>query len=232
MLGVGSQTNLHKYAIESYFAFLFVGAVFDTNGCYVVTIAQNLRCLRRLEYLNVAHRGRFVLQNRVGAQGVGKFKYRYMVTDTCKVDSCFNSRITTANYGHVLSFIERPIAMRAEVNALTHVFSLIVYVKTSPTCAGSNNNGRRYKHLSTLSIHAFGRLREVYTLQFAVLEYLYGVVSDVRTQVVCKLCDVIMNKATIGMPGGCNPVPVKYDVDSGAIRIEQSILEKEAKRFR
>ena len=51
-------------------------------------------------------------------------------------------------------------------------------------------------------------------------------------QVVCKLCDVIMNKATIGMPGGCNPVPVKYDVDSGTIRIEQSILEKEAKRFR
>ena len=41
-----------------------------------------------------------------------------------------------------------------------------------------------------------------------------------------------MNKATIGMPGGCNPVPVKYDVDSGTIRIEQSILEKEAKRFR
>ena len=51
-------------------------------------------------------------------------------------------------------------------------------------------------------------------------------------QVICKLCDVIMNKATIGMPGGCNPVPVKYDVDSGTIRIEQSILEKEAKRFR
>lgn len=51
-------------------------------------------------------------------------------------------------------------------------------------------------------------------------------------QVICKLCDVIMNKATIGMPGGCNPVPVKYDVDSGTIRIESSILEKEAKRFR
>lgn len=50
-------------------------------------------------------------------------------------------------------------------------------------------------------------------------------------QVVCKLCDVIMNKATIGMPGGCNPVPLKYDVQGGAIRIAQEILEKESKRF-
>ena len=188
MLGVGSQTNLYKYAIEGYFAFLFVGAVFHTNGCYVVTIAQNLRCLRRFEYFDVAHRGRFVLQNRVGAQGIGKFKYCYVVTDTCKVDSCFDARITTTNYGHVLTFVERPIAVRAEVNALTHILRLIVYVKTSPTCAGSHNNGRCNEHLSTLSIHAFGRLREVYAFKFAVLEYLYGVVSDVRTQVVCKLC--------------------------------------------
>ncbi|MDR2386441.1 MAG: Fe-S-containing protein, partial [Deltaproteobacteria bacterium] len=27
-------------------------------------------------------------------------------------------------------------------------------------------------------------------------------------QVICKLCDVVMNKSTIGFPGGCNPVPL------------------------
>uniref|UniRef100_UPI0025EC3A10 Fe-S-containing protein n=1 Tax=Selenomonas sp. F0473 TaxID=999423 RepID=UPI0025EC3A10 len=35
-------------------------------------------------------------------------------------------------------------------------------------------------------------------------------------QIVCRLCDVVMNKATIGMPGGCNPIPVEYRVAGGA----------------
>ncbi len=53
-----------------------------------------------------------------------------------------------------------------------------------------------------------------------------------ESQVVCKLCDVVMNKSTIGMPGGCNPIPVKYGVSGGQIRIEQAELEKAAKWFR
>lgn len=51
-------------------------------------------------------------------------------------------------------------------------------------------------------------------------------------QVVCKLCDVVMNKQTIGMQGGCNPVPLEYAIDGGAITIKQESLEKERKRFR
>ena len=51
-------------------------------------------------------------------------------------------------------------------------------------------------------------------------------------EVVCKLCDVVMNKATIGFPGGCNPVPVPYILHDGAIKIKLEDLESEAYRFR
>jgi uncharacterized membrane protein len=51
-------------------------------------------------------------------------------------------------------------------------------------------------------------------------------------QVVCKLCDVVMNKATIGFKGGCNPVPFPYKITDGKIVIAAEALEKEKKRFR
>ena len=52
-----------------------------------------------------------------------------------------------------------------------------------------------------------------------------------ENQVVCKLCDVVMNKNTIGLPGGCNPIPVAYRVNNGQVQIEQSELEKAEKHF-
>lgn len=51
-------------------------------------------------------------------------------------------------------------------------------------------------------------------------------------QVVCRLCDVMMNKATIGMPGGCNPIPLSYGVEDGKIVVKQDDLEKAEKYFR
>ena len=36
-------------------------------------------------------------------------------------------------------------------------------------------------------------------------------------QVVCKLCDVVMNINTIGFPGGCNPIVINYTVKDSAI---------------
>lgn len=52
-----------------------------------------------------------------------------------------------------------------------------------------------------------------------------------NNSVVCKRCDVVMNKATIGFKGGCNPIPFMYEVKDGQIHIEKSALEKEAERF-
>ena len=53
-----------------------------------------------------------------------------------------------------------------------------------------------------------------------------------KGQVVCKLCDVVMNKGTIGFPGGCNPVPVAYIIHDEKIKIKIADLEAEAHRFK
>jgi uncharacterized membrane protein len=50
-------------------------------------------------------------------------------------------------------------------------------------------------------------------------------------QIVCKLCDVVMNKSTIGFPGGCNPVPLKFSIKNGKLVILASNLEEEKHRF-
>jgi uncharacterized membrane protein len=50
-------------------------------------------------------------------------------------------------------------------------------------------------------------------------------------QVVCIQCDVVMNISTIGLPGGCNPVPLKFSVEDGEMVIMTADLEAEARRF-
>lgn len=51
-------------------------------------------------------------------------------------------------------------------------------------------------------------------------------------QVVCILCDVVMNIATIGFSGGCNPVPLKYEIINGNMVIRPANLEAEKARFK
>ena len=43
-------------------------------------------------------------------------------------------------------------------------------------------------------------------------------------QVVCKLCDVVMNVNTIGFKGGCNPKVVEYSIENGNIIIPTAAL--------
>jgi len=52
-----------------------------------------------------------------------------------------------------------------------------------------------------------------------------------KDQVICILCDVVMNKSTIGFPGGCNPVPLAFSISSGHMVIMTEDLESEAGRF-
>jgi uncharacterized membrane protein len=53
-----------------------------------------------------------------------------------------------------------------------------------------------------------------------------------RDGIVCRLCDVVMNKSTIGFKGGCNPVPLAYTVRDGAMVIRLRDLEQEIGRFK
>ncbi len=48
-------------------------------------------------------------------------------------------------------------------------------------------------------------------------------------QVVCNLCDVIMNINTIGFKGGCNPIPIDYRIENGNIVVPaEGLLEHES----
>jgi len=48
-------------------------------------------------------------------------------------------------------------------------------------------------------------------------------------QIVCKLCDVVMNKNTIGFAGGCNPLIVDYRVENAYIIVSiESLLQYES----
>ena len=48
-------------------------------------------------------------------------------------------------------------------------------------------------------------------------------------QVVCNLCDVVMNISTIGFKGGCNPIVIPYEINNGQIIVPISgLLEYES----
>ena len=52
------------------------------------------------------------------------------------------------------------------------------------------------------------------------------------SQVVCKRCDVVMNINTIGFKGGCNPIPLAYEVSGGNLVFRLEDLLSGEKEFR
>ncbi|MDR1468031.1 MAG: Fe-S-containing protein [Spirochaetaceae bacterium] len=52
-----------------------------------------------------------------------------------------------------------------------------------------------------------------------------------KDDVICMLCDVVMNKNTIGFKGGCNPVPLAYTIHEGNMVVRCEDLENERSRF-
>ncbi len=50
-------------------------------------------------------------------------------------------------------------------------------------------------------------------------------------EIVCKLCDVVMNRSTIGFKGGCNPVPLAFEIRNHRLVIETASLDAEQSRF-
>jgi uncharacterized membrane protein len=49
--------------------------------------------------------------------------------------------------------------------------------------------------------------------------------------IICRLCDVIINLATIGFKGGCNPIPLDHTVTAGTLQIALADLETAAPVF-
>ncbi len=59
-----------------------------------------------------------------------------------------------------------------------------------------------------------------------------GYYENNNGQIVCKKCNVIMNRTTIGMKGGCNPIIIDYDMDENAITVPVSEMIKNQKIFK
>ena len=51
-------------------------------------------------------------------------------------------------------------------------------------------------------------------------------------QVICKRCDVVMNINTIGFKGGCNPIPLSYEVQDGNLVFALEDLTAGEKEFK
>ncbi|MBR0406761.1 MAG: DUF2318 domain-containing protein [Clostridia bacterium] len=51
-------------------------------------------------------------------------------------------------------------------------------------------------------------------------------------QVICKRCDVVMNINTIGFKGGCNPIPLAYEVSNGNLIFDLNDIIAGEKEFR
>ncbi len=51
-------------------------------------------------------------------------------------------------------------------------------------------------------------------------------------QVICKRCDVVMNINTIGFKGGCNPIPLAYEVKDGNLLFKLDDILAGEKEFR
>lgn len=53
-----------------------------------------------------------------------------------------------------------------------------------------------------------------------------------KGEIVCLACDVVMNLDTIGLAGGCNPIPLTYKKEKDFLLIRVSDIEAEREEFR
>ena len=59
-----------------------------------------------------------------------------------------------------------------------------------------------------------------------------GYYENNEGQVVCKKCGVVMNKTTIGMKGGCNPIIIDYDINESYITVPVSEMVRTQSHFK
>ena len=124
-------------------------------------------------------------------------------------------------------------------------------VELSPPLAVAAKDGLIMLPLATVGDGALHRFAHTsgsgVTIRYIVIkksETAYGVGLDAcdvcgagggyyerKGQVVCILCDVVMNKSTIGFAGGCNPVPLPFKIGDGQLIIDIKDLEAEESRF-
>ena len=53
-----------------------------------------------------------------------------------------------------------------------------------------------------------------------------------KGKVICRECDVMMNIQTIGFPGGCNPIPIAYELTADKLMFSVAELDGHSKIFK
>ena len=102
--------------------------------------------------------------------------------------------------------------------------------------------------VNDFNLHAFEMLSNGTTVRWIVVRKpnsgAYGVGLDAcevcgtagyiqrGDTVVCKKCDVVMNTNTIGLKGGCNPIPLNFTVENGQLIIQMADLVAAEKEFK
>lgn len=52
-----------------------------------------------------------------------------------------------------------------------------------------------------------------------------------KGKVICRECNVMMNIQTIGFAGGCNPIPIQYEIDGNKLKFSVEELESHVSVF-
>ena len=153
-IAVGLKSYLQEHAIERHMAFLLCLEIAHVDARQLGSIARQPDSLTAHDDVDIGHAPQFLLQHVVGLHLVGKLKHRDVTADSRQVDSCFHSTVATADDSHILSFIERSVAVRTEMDAMADILILVGQSQASPTCARSYNHLGSKIGLATACLHA------------------------------------------------------------------------------
>ena len=174
---------------------------------------------------------RKVLGNFENKAKLRKEKWRLIVNKRWSYSSIFFATIVVFSVTYINYQITKPVELTA----------------AQPYQEEGNNIIIPLSEVDDGHLHRFSYKKDGHDIRFIIVKKpnstAYGVGLDAcqicgvagyyerKNDVVCKRCDVVMNKATIGFKGGCNPIPFEYKIENSKIIIEKSVLDKEKERF-
>ena len=186
-LAVGTEAYLHEHTVQGEFVKLFGLAVLQLQCRYLFAVSFHFHCLCGCQDVHIRQTSCLVLKNLVGFQGVHKLDDRHFLTDARQVDGGFDARVSASHYGHFLSGIERPVAVRTECHSAADVFGFARHVQPAPSGSCGDDDCRCAEHFASLHGHLLFLAFQVGTLDASVLEQFNRIVREVRAEVVGQL---------------------------------------------
>ena len=92
--------------------------------------------------VDIGQCAQFLLQHFVGPHLRTKFQYCHMIADSGQVDGRLYATVAASDDSYVLAFIERSVAVWAEMNAVADELVLACQSQTAPSGTRSNDHTR------------------------------------------------------------------------------------------